>query len=231
MRVTCRARAYSFAGAWKRPQPGLLGARDCAANVRRPTHYNPAVRGEEAPETSAHFPSAPLQLRRVLVLNATYEPLSVVSMPRAVNLLLGNKAEMTEESDVILHSASLTMAAPLVVRLLHYVRVPRNLPMPLSRRAILLRDNYQCQYCGAQPGKELLTIDHILPRSRGGRTDWENVTTACGACNRRKGNRLPDEAGMPVLHEPTRPRFWSMALLTVPGNEVWRKYLANASRG
>ncbi|MBX7215215.1 MAG: HNH endonuclease, partial [Thermoflexales bacterium] len=119
-----------------------------------------------------------------------------------------------------------SLPGPLVIRLLHYIRVPRNLPMPLSRRAILLRDGYTCQYCGAQPGKDALTIDHILPRSRGGRTDWENVTTACGACNRRKGNRLPDEANMRLLNPPIRPRFWNMALLTVPGNEVWRRYLA-----
>ncbi|MEO7705506.1 MAG: HNH endonuclease [Thermoflexales bacterium] len=169
-------------------------------------------------------------MRRVLVLNATYEPLSVVPMPRAVNLILFNKAEMTEASDMMLHSVSMAMPAPLVVRLLHYVRVPRNLPMPLSRRAVLLRDGFTCQYCGLQPGKEALTIDHILPRSRGGRTDWENVTTACGACNRKKGNRLPGEAGMALLHEPTRPRFWSMALLTVPGNESWRKYLVGAAK-
>ena len=164
------------------------------------------------------------------MLNATYEPLSVVPMPRAINLILAGKAEMTEASDMMLHSVSMSMPAPMVVRLLHYVRVPRNLPMPLSRRAVLLRDAFTCQYCGLQPGKEALTIDHILPRSRGGRTDWENVTTACGNCNRKKGNRLPDEAGMTILHAPTRPRFWSMALLTVPGNEAWRKYLAGAAR-
>lgn len=151
-------------------------------------------------------------------------------MPRAVNLLLANKAELIEASDAALRSAQLTIPAPLVVRLLHYVRVPRNLPMPLSRRAILLRDRYQCQYCGAHPGKDSLTIDHILPRSRGGRTDWENVATACGTCNRKKGNRLPDEAHMQLLNPPTRPRFWSMALLTVPGNEVWRKYLSGATQ-
>lgn len=150
-------------------------------------------------------------------------------MPRAVNLLLANKAELIEASEAALRSAQLTIPAPLVIRLLHFVRVPRNLPMPLSRRAILIRDGYKCQYCGAQPGKDSLTIDHILPRSRGGRTDWENVTTACGGCNRKKGNRLPDEAHMRLLHPPTRPRFWSMALLTVPGNEIWRKYLAGAA--
>lgn len=97
--------------------------------------------------------------------------------------------------------------------------------MPLSRRAVLLRDNFTCQYCGGQPGKEHLTLDHIIPRSRGGRMDWENVVTACAPCNRRKANRTPDEANMRLLSVPVRPRFWAITLLTSPGNDVWRKYL------
>lgn len=119
------------------------------------------------------------------------------------------------------------MPVPVVIRLHYYVKIPHNLPLPLSRRALLMRDDYTCQYCGVQPGKEHLTMDHILPRSRGGRTDWENVATACAPCNRRKGNRTPEEANMKLRKPPTRPRFWSMALMTSPGNDVWRKYLVS----
>jgi 5-methylcytosine-specific restriction endonuclease McrA len=164
-------------------------------------------------------------LRRVLVLNATYEPLSVVPMPRAIHLLLSEKAEVIESDGLVIHSQSMSFSAPVVIRLQYYVHIPHNLPMPLSRRAILLRDSFTCQYCGTQPGREHLTIDHILPRSRGGRTDWENTVAACGACNRKKGNRTPEEAHMPLLRQPVRPRFWAMALIMGPGHDAWRKYL------
>jgi 5-methylcytosine-specific restriction endonuclease McrA len=161
----------------------------------------------------------------VLVLNVTYEPLSVIPVARAVHLLLSSRAELIEASDAVLRSASLELPVPVVIRLLNFVRVPHNLPLPLSRRALLLRDNYTCQYCGEQPGRELLTIDHVLPRSRGGRTEWENVVAACAPCNRRKSNRTPDEANMKLLNNPHRPRFWAMALLTMSNNDAWRKYL------
>lgn len=146
-------------------------------------------------------------------------------MPRAVHLLLADKAEIIESDGTQLHSQRSSFPTPVVVRLRYYVRVPYNLPMPLSRRAILLRDGFTCQYCGVQPGREHLTIDHIMPRSRGGRTDWENTVAACGACNRRKGNRTPEEASMQLLSIPARPRFWAMALMMTPGNDAWRKYL------
>ena len=161
----------------------------------------------------------------MLVLNATYEPLSVVPVTRAIHLTMNDRAEIIEESDQLIRSAHLTMSAPSVIRLRHYVRIPHNLPMPLSRRAILTRDSHTCQYCGTQPGRENLTIDHVMPRSKGGRTEWDNVVAACGACNRRKGNKTPDEAGMPLLTIPVRPRFWAMALATIGGHEAWRKYL------
>ena len=159
------------------------------------------------------------------MLNATYEPLSVISQPRAINLVLAGKVEVVESDSMLIRSQHMSFPAPSVIRLRYYVRIPFNLPVPLSRRAIFLRDEYACQYCSTQPGKENLTIDHILPRSRGGRTDWENVVTACAPCNRRKGNRTPEEAHMALLQKPVRPRFWAMALAMGPSNEVWRKYL------
>jgi 5-methylcytosine-specific restriction endonuclease McrA len=162
----------------------------------------------------------------VLVLNATYEPLSVVSVRRAVLLLLKEKAEIVEAAEAELRSEHVRMPMPLVIRLVYYVRIPHRLSLPVTRRTVLARDHYTCQYCGRQPSRKDLTVDHILPRSRGGHTAWENVVTACQRCNGRKGNRTPEEAGMRLLSPPVRPRY--VALTLVEGSEtrhVWDKYM------
>lgn len=162
----------------------------------------------------------------VLVLNATYEPLSIVSVRRAVVLLLKEKAEIIEATEALLRSEHLSLPVPLVIRLVAYVPVPHRLGLPVSRRTVLARDRYTCQYCGSQPGKANLTLDHVVPRSRGGRTAWENVAIACGPCNRRKGNRTPEEVGMRLLSKPARPRYVALVLLEEAGrNTVWQKYL------
>jgi 5-methylcytosine-specific restriction endonuclease McrA len=162
----------------------------------------------------------------VLVLNATYEPLSVVSVRRAVLLLLKEKAEIVEAAEAELRSEHVRMPMPLVIRLVYYVRIPHRLSLPVTRRTVLARDHYTCQYCGRQPPRKDLTVDHILPRSRGGHTAWENVVTACQRCNGRKGNRTPEEAGMSLLSPPVRPRY--VALTLIEGGEtrhVWDKYM------
>ena len=141
----------------------------------------------------------------VLVLNATYEPLSVVSTRRAVVLLLKEKAEILEAAERELHAANVSMPVPLVIRLVYYVRVPHKLNVPLTRRTVMLRDNYSCQYCGAQLAKSDLTIDHVVPRVRGGETTWENVVCACKQCNLRKGSKPPEQAGMRLRSTPGRP--------------------------
>ena len=165
-------------------------------------------------------------MNHVLVLNATYEPLNVVSVRRAVLLLLKEKAETVEAAEAWWRSERTSLQVPLVIRLVYFVRIPRRFALPLSRRTVLARDHYACQYCGVQPGKAGLTIDHVLPRSRGGETHWENVATACGPCNRRKGNRTPGEARMPLLRGPRRPRYLALALLAgVSAPEVWGKYM------
>ena len=162
----------------------------------------------------------------VLVLNASYEPLNIVSVQRAVVLILKAKAELVEAARAKIRAERIQINVPLVIRLVTYVPIPRRLPLPLSRRTVLARDLYTCQYCGVQPGRTELTIDHILPRSRGGATNWENITTACGPCNRRKGNRTPDEANMKLVSQPTRPRFVAVVMLgEAHGHEVWSKYL------
>lgn len=165
-------------------------------------------------------------MNNVLVLNATYEPLNVVSVRRAVVLLLKEKAELVEAAEARLRAECIEVPVPLVIRLITYVRVPRRFNLPVSRRTVLSRDDYTCQYCGAQPGKSDLTMDHVLPRSRGGDHSWENVTTACGPCNRRKGNRTPAEAGMSLRRQPYRPRYVAVALLgRADVRDVWEKYL------
>lgn len=162
----------------------------------------------------------------VLVLNATYEPLNVVSVRRAVLLLLKEKAEIVEAAEAWLRAERLALQVPLVIRLVYYVRIPRRFSLPLSRRTVFARDHYTCQYCGDQPGKANLTVDHVLPRSRGGETRWENVTTACALCNRRKGNRTPEEARMPLRRQPRRPRYLALTLLEgSSAPQAWHKYM------
>lgn len=165
-------------------------------------------------------------MSQVLVLNASYEPLNVVTVRRAVVLLLKEKAEIVEATQAWLRAERLVLPVPLVIRLVCYVRIPRGFSLPLSRRTILARDQYTCQYCGAQPGRAHLTLDHVVPRSRGGQTCWENVVTACAPCNRRKGDRTPQEAGMPEPRRPGRPRYLAITWLSgTPTPEVWEKYL------
>jgi 5-methylcytosine-specific restriction endonuclease McrA len=162
-------------------------------------------------------------MHRVLVLNATYEPLNTVSMPRAVALLLAEKAELVEAAEAYLRSQHMSIPLPLVIRLVTFVRIPRILPMAVTRRGVLKRDNCICQYCGRLEPAADLTLDHVLPRSRGGRTSWENVVAACKPCNHRKGNRTPVEARMKLLRQPFRPRYLALIVLDMP--PAWQKYL------
>lgn len=163
--------------------------------------------------------------QRVLVLNATYEPLSIVSVQRAVILLLKEKAELIEAASERLHASRVTLPVPLVIRLVYYVRIPHPIILAPTRKSVALRDNFTCQYCGATPGRPLLTLDHIVPRSRGGQTTWENVVTACRPCNMRKGNRTPEEAGMTLRKQAGRPHYLAFLLLTeASARDVWQKY-------
>jgi 5-methylcytosine-specific restriction endonuclease McrA len=140
-------------------------------------------------------------MNRVLVLNATYQPLNVVSIKRAVVLLLKGKAEVLEQDGGSLRSEKLIMPIPAVIRLSYFVKIPRQEGVPLTRRTVFARDGHICQYCGARAE----SIDHVIPRSRGGTHTWENVVAACRECNCRKENRLPDEAGLKMLSQPRVP--------------------------
>ena len=161
----------------------------------------------------------------VLVLNASYEPLRIVTVRRAMVLLLQRKAELVEAAAQRLRAQTATFAVPLVVRLLRYVAIPRHRKLPCSRRGVLARDRETCQYCGAQPGRAHLTIDHVLPRAQAGTTSWENVVAACSACNHRKANRTPQQAGMALTAPPRRPSYVAGTLLgTLERHTVWQKY-------
>ena len=162
-------------------------------------------------------------MHRVLVLNATFEPLNTVSIPRAVSLLLAEKAEIVEAAEAQLRSQSLSLPMPLVIRLVTYVRIPRMMPLAVTRRGVLNRDNHTCQYCGRSLHSADLTLDHVLPRSRGGKTTWENVVAACKPCNHRKNDHTPAEAHMRLLRAPFRPRYLALVVLDVPS--AWHKYL------
>jgi 5-methylcytosine-specific restriction endonuclease McrA len=160
----------------------------------------------------------------VLVLNASYEPLNVTSVRRAHVLVFKGKAEVIEDAGKPLRSAAAEFVWPHVIRLLQYVRVPKSVQRKISRRALFARDGWRCQYCGSEGGK--LTLDHVVPRSRGGESSWENVVTSCSPCNLRKGNRTLDEAGM-RLHALPRPPapalFVTLAAPRVP--DGWQPYL------
>jgi 5-methylcytosine-specific restriction endonuclease McrA len=140
--------------------------------------------------------------QQVLVLNATYEPINVCTLQRAIVLVLKNKAEVVERGARRLRTATSAFIEPLVIRLVYYVRVPRFQARRISRRAVFARDGHSCQYCGSG---SRLTVDHVVPKSRGGNSSWENVVTACAPCNTRKGDRLPAEIDMHPRSKPRAP--------------------------
>ncbi len=163
----------------------------------------------------------------VLVLNASFEPINVCAARRALVLLLKGVAAAEEHSREHVHSPSRVMAVPSVIRLLEYRRIPHQ-TRALSRKNILIRDRYTCQYCSRTLSSAELTLDHVTPRSRGGESAWENLVACCHRCNNRKGDRLPEEAGMRLVRHP-RPftLHTSRHLMRLMGrsDEKWRKYL------
>lgn len=139
----------------------------------------------------------------VLTLNANFEPLHVCNTKRALALVLLGKAEIVLNGRGTIRSSSAEFEIPSVIRLSYMVKRPRP-RLPLSKREILRRDNYTCQYCGRRP--RILTIDHVIPRHQGGLHSWENLVAACMACNRRKGGNTPEKANMPLRQQPSEPK-------------------------
>jgi 5-methylcytosine-specific restriction endonuclease McrA len=163
----------------------------------------------------------------VLVLNATYEPINVTAVRRAMVLLLKGVAQAEEMHNAEVHSAASAHKVPSVIRLLAYRHIPQQ-SRALSRKNILLRDRNTCQFCGRIFPSSELTLDHVVPRSRGGASSWENLVACCHPCNRAKGNHLPTEASMRLLREPHAFNLHtSRHIMRLMGHsdDKWRKYL------
>ena len=167
----------------------------------------------------------------VLVLNASYEAINICNMRRALKMVFKGTAQTEEASDAVIHSPSAVMHVPHVIRLVNYVNVPRSV-VKFSRKNVLIRDRHRCQYCRREFPTALLTLDHVVPLSRGGATTWENVVTACKKCNNRKGNRLVSEAKMWLERQPKTPSILTYLQLNRSGSyhgrgyhPSWKKYL------
>ena len=163
----------------------------------------------------------------VLVLNASYEPINVCAARRAIVLVLKGVAMMEEANGHHLHAARIAIKVPSVIRLLEYRRIPHQ-TRALSRKNILLRDRNTCQYCGKGLAAGELTLDHVIPSSRGGASTWENLVACCHSCNRKKGNLLPHESGMKLMREPRAFNLHtSRHIMRMMGRSdaKWQKYL------
>ncbi|HET6915895.1 MAG TPA: HNH endonuclease [Acidimicrobiales bacterium] len=161
-----------------------------------------------------------------LVLNASYEPLCVVSSRRALMLIIDEKAELLHATERLFRAAHIAFAEPSVVRLWHYVKVPYQARISLNRRAVFARDEHRCQYCGASAEN----IDHVIPKSRGGAHSWENVVASCRPCNSRKRDRSPEESGMRLHRVPSAPRQRTWILVASGAiRSDWEQYLISAS--
>src|SRR5271167_4145019 len=174
--------------------------------------------GRPEPVRSPMSPS-----RRALVLNATFEPLGIVSSRRAVLLVIDTKAELVHTTDRVFRAERLTVPEPSVVRLVRYVQVPRHYRVAVNRRTVFARDGSRCQYCGSAAEN----LDHVIPRSRGGLHTWENVVAACRRCNAAKEDRLLEDSGFTLRHSPRAPRS-GVSLLAASGDlrEDWEPYVS-----
>jgi 5-methylcytosine-specific restriction endonuclease McrA len=158
------------------------------------------------------------------VLNKSYFPIAIISAKKAIILIYLNKAEVVEnETDKFVTTISQLFPVPSIIRLLYFSNLPtRNIE--LSKKNIMRRDGMRCQYCGKT--HKILTIDHILPKSRGGTDEWENLVTSCIECNNKKGNKTPEEAGMVLLSKPKKPNSILFIKANLPENHNnWKNYL------
>jgi 5-methylcytosine-specific restriction endonuclease McrA len=165
-----------------------------------------------------------------LLLNSTYEPLHIISLKRAVRLLVENKVEVIHDEAGRVRSEKISFRMPSVLRLLYYVKKAKNI-IPLTKKNVLLRDDYKCQFCGYKGGKDM-TVDHVTPKSKGGGSSWANLVAACQPCNTRKRDRTPQEAGMPLRRQPKVPH--SIPWIVVSRNtcpDEWGKYITTYNVG
>lgn len=183
--------------------------------------------------------------RPTLVLNRNWQPVSVASVARSLSLVAAERARIVDPTDFqqydwtnwaklipqndepFIQAVTFRIRVPEVITLTEYNRVPRNL-VAFNRRNLFKRDGYTCQYCNARPGSEELTIDHILPRSRGGTSTWENCVLACLQCNKRKADKTPAEAHMPLLRPTYRPTWQPLYTQNRVRIASWSKFLSEA---
>ena len=163
---------------------------------------------------------------RTLILNVDGQPLHIADARRALLLILDETADTLVESDKIVHSQHLSFNLPSVVQLRRYINVPRGRSIPLTTRTVVARDGGNCAYCGEHNAD---TMDHLIPRAKGGPHTWENVVAACRRCNHKKRDRTPEQAKMQLLHQPTRPRGANARLLLYALDPAWEPYLLQAS--
>jgi 5-methylcytosine-specific restriction endonuclease McrA len=165
----------------------------------------------------------------VLVLNQNYEPLNVCNARRAFVLLNRGKAEVLEHNSGYVHTPTTVFRLPSVIRLVYMIKRPRP-QMRLTRRELFLRDHHTCQYCGRKT-KEL-TLDHVIPRHKGGAQAWENLVSACKSCNHRKAGRTPQEAQMKLIRQPFRPRFTAFYIFWpyLQVESEWHKFIPEWER-
>jgi len=167
-------------------------------------------------------------MEQTLLLNATYEPLKVVNWQKAITLWCQGKVEVISTYEREVRSPSFSFKLPSVIRLLRYIRIKRQIDyVPFSRANIYARDNHTCQYCAEPLPSSELTFDHVVPVAQGGRKDWENIVTCCIPCNRRKGGRTPEQAGMRLIRIPKRPDKAPAIHITIKmakAPESWRDY-------
>ncbi len=192
-----------------------------------PQHNGNGASANGHSSSNGHRPRLPGN-GRVLVLNASFEPINVCTVRRAAVLVLKEKALLLERAERPLHSEKLTLARPTVIRLVNYVHIPRDAHgRKITRKAVLARDAWTCQYCGSRkPG---LTVDHVIPRSRGGKSVWDNIVASCATCNRRKGSHLPREISMHPRNKPGAPGPTVFIRIASPNIPVdWQPYLAPA---
>jgi 5-methylcytosine-specific restriction endonuclease McrA len=160
----------------------------------------------------------------VLVLNASYEPINICAARRAMTLVCKGAAIVQEVSPHWIRAGRNKFPLPSVIRLVSYRAVPR-ITRSVSRKSIMVRDSHTCQYCRSTLPPSKLTLDHVTPRSRGGRSTWENLVACCYPCNNQKGNRLPDEARMTLVRQPRPFGLYARQKLLGAGNQQWSRYL------
>ncbi|EID53029.1 restriction endonuclease [Saccharomonospora xinjiangensis XJ-54] len=217
------------------PAPETLAPCVPATGVVGPSTGPPARAGRVTrsyhrrsrdPGGTGPTPSSPgLGKRRVLLLNATFEPLTALPLRRAIVLLVCGKAEVVHEdpAGILLRSATMTVELPSVIRLSRYVRVPYRAQVPLTRAGLMHRDRFRCAYCGGKAE----TIDHVVPRSRGGAHSWENCVACCATCNHRKADKLLSELGWRLRVVPREPHgpHWRLLAHAKEADPSWRRYL------